>query len=353
MYDDYGVVYETSISEFIIPMLIIDGGLLLLFIVYLIGLAKVFKKANRSGIAAIIPIYNYVVMLEIINKPVWHIVLFLVPIVNLVVYCKMLYGIAKSFRKTTAFSILTVLFPFIFIPIIGFSDSEYIGINKEAMSGISYASDKPIIKNEEIEATEPRAVTESKPLDISIGGGVYQKEYKESLLDVPEENKKVDMLAAFRVDTNQNIPVMEPEKTGADLLRNVEFIEAEEIHPSNFNMPVQVSEPTVITTGEVYDNILDINQNAAEDVDIMAIEPIPTIIEPVIEQTIPTPTDINSDIISNDSTNLNSMESSNVTNSVVDSLPANMDNSDYTKCPQCGAVVKKGASKCFMCGKEL
>ena len=55
-------------------------------IVLLVAAAwKVFTKAGKPGWAALIPIYNIVVMLQMTGRPVWWILLLLVPLVNLVV----------------------------------------------------------------------------------------------------------------------------------------------------------------------------------------------------------------------------------------------------------------------------
>lgn len=348
MYSDYSVTYESNINEFIVPIVVGLIVLLILLVIFLISLAKTFKKANRSGIAAILPIYNFMVMLEIVNKSKWKTILLFIPIVNIVVYFQTFYQLAKSFRKSTLFSILTVFFPFICVPIIAFSDSEYIGINQEAMLGTSYASDKPIIKENEIEATRPDEVKETKPLDISIGGGVYQKEYQESLLDVPEENKKVDILAPFKIDTASSSIVMEEkEKTGVELFKNVEFIETND----DLSSPIQVEEPKPITTNEIYNSssIPNINSSIIPEEDtIISIDPIPTIISPEQES--------NNLLVSNEQVETAIVNNQNITTNMlndVNTSVSNIDDSQYVNCPHCGSVIKKGAPRCFMCGKEI
>ena len=47
------------------------------------SLWKIFTKAGKPGWAAIVPIYNIIVLLEIVNKPLWWIVLFFIPLVTL------------------------------------------------------------------------------------------------------------------------------------------------------------------------------------------------------------------------------------------------------------------------------
>ena len=39
----------------------------------------IFKKAGKAGWAALIPIYNIVVLLEIVGRPVWWLVLLIIP----------------------------------------------------------------------------------------------------------------------------------------------------------------------------------------------------------------------------------------------------------------------------------
>ena len=89
------------------------------------SLWKIFEKAGKPGWAAIIPIYNIIVLLEIVNKPVWWIVLILVPIVNLIVAVLIYVELAKCFGKSAGFGIGMVFLGFIFLPILAFSDAEY------------------------------------------------------------------------------------------------------------------------------------------------------------------------------------------------------------------------------------
>lgn len=91
------------------------------------GLWKVFVKAGKPGWAAIVPIYNLIVMLEIAGKPIWWIVLMLIPFVNFIILIIVMIDLAKSFGKSTGFGIGCALLGFIFIPILGFSDAKYIG----------------------------------------------------------------------------------------------------------------------------------------------------------------------------------------------------------------------------------
>ena len=104
-------------------------GLFVLLVLILVfaGFWKVFVKAGKPGWAAIVPIYNLVVLVEISGKPMWYIVLFFIPCVNLVGAILVGIGVAEKFGKSAAFGVGLGLLSPIFYPILGFSDAQYQG----------------------------------------------------------------------------------------------------------------------------------------------------------------------------------------------------------------------------------
>jgi hypothetical protein len=97
--------------------------LLLAFII--VGFWKTFTKAGKPGWGAIIPIYNVILLLEIAGRPVWWILLLLVPFVDFVVGIIIGIDIAKRFGKSVIFGLGLAFLGFIFFPILGFSDARY------------------------------------------------------------------------------------------------------------------------------------------------------------------------------------------------------------------------------------
>jgi len=91
------------------------------------GVWKVFSKAGKPGWAAIIPIYNIVILLEIAGKPLWWIVLFFIPLANLVVGILISIEVAKAFGKDAGFGLGLAFLGPIFWPILGFGSAEYQG----------------------------------------------------------------------------------------------------------------------------------------------------------------------------------------------------------------------------------
>jgi hypothetical protein len=91
------------------------------------GMWKVFTKAGKPGWACIVPIYNIIVMLEIVGKPLWWVLLMLIPLVNFVVLIIISIDMAKAFGKDVIFGIGLAFFGVIFYPILGFGDAQYLG----------------------------------------------------------------------------------------------------------------------------------------------------------------------------------------------------------------------------------
>jgi hypothetical protein len=94
-------------------------------VITIAGMWKVFEKAGEPGWAAIIPIYNLIVLLKIAGRPVWWIILFIIPLVNFIVAILVGIDVAKRFGKGAGFGIGLALLPFIFYPVLGFGDARY------------------------------------------------------------------------------------------------------------------------------------------------------------------------------------------------------------------------------------
>jgi len=99
-----------------------------LIIIYMVSQWKIYEKAGQPGWAALIPIVNIYFLLKIIGKPTWWmLILFFVPIFNLIFAIWMVNLLAKSFGKGIGCTIGLLLFGFIFYPVLGFGDAKYIG----------------------------------------------------------------------------------------------------------------------------------------------------------------------------------------------------------------------------------
>ncbi len=116
-----------------IPAAAIGAGIGVMVFGLAVGVAliasvwTVFTKAGKPGWAAIVPIYNLVVLLEIVGKPIWWIVLMLIPLVNFVVGAIVSVELARRFGKGAGFGIGLLLLSPIFYPLLAWGDARYEG----------------------------------------------------------------------------------------------------------------------------------------------------------------------------------------------------------------------------------
>lgn len=99
----------------------------LLLVLVFASLWKVFTKAGQPGWASLIPIYNLVVLVRIVGKPLWWVVLLLIPFVNIVAALFVYMALARAFGKSDVYGVGLLLLPFVFFPLLAFSDAQYTG----------------------------------------------------------------------------------------------------------------------------------------------------------------------------------------------------------------------------------
>jgi len=88
---------------------------------------KIYEKAGHPGWAAIIPIYNIYILLKIVGKPTWWLIMFLIPVANVIFLIWMINMLSKSFGKDEGFTIGLILLGIVFYPILGFGEATYLG----------------------------------------------------------------------------------------------------------------------------------------------------------------------------------------------------------------------------------
>lgn len=106
------------------PLVTIVVWALILLVV--VSMWKLYSKAGQPGWASIIPIYNVVVMLEIVRKPTWWVILCFLPFVNIIISFVIAYELAKVFGKDMGYALGLIVLPFIFYPMLGFGSAQYV-----------------------------------------------------------------------------------------------------------------------------------------------------------------------------------------------------------------------------------
>lgn len=83
---------------------------LIVQVIHFAGTWKLYVKAGRKSWEAIVPVYNAIVLLKILKRPIWWIILLFIPIINLLMFPVIWVETVRSFGKyKTTDSVLAVL----------------------------------------------------------------------------------------------------------------------------------------------------------------------------------------------------------------------------------------------------
>jgi len=97
----------------------------IIIVIEIAAMWKVFEKAGQPGWAAIIPIYNVIVLLQIAGKPIWWILLYFIPLVGLIIAIIVIHNISVNFGKGVGFTLGLIFLSPIFFPILAWGDAQY------------------------------------------------------------------------------------------------------------------------------------------------------------------------------------------------------------------------------------
>lgn len=145
--DSTYTVYESSstVDEGALGVLFMLFALvyIAIIVVMIVSLWRLFVKAGKPGWAAIVPIYNMIVMLEIAGRPVWWLLLIMfVPFFGIWVQIVAYIDFVKSYGKSTGYGVFVALLPLIGLPMLAFSKTAYAGPAAEGFTSFVPAPDK-------------------------------------------------------------------------------------------------------------------------------------------------------------------------------------------------------------------
>lgn len=92
----------------------------IIMILVIVSMWKIFTTFNQPGWACLIPFYNIIVLLRIVNwEPVkfWF---FFIPIYNIYLSFMLMKDLAAKYGKETGFAVGLFFLSFIFIPMLAF-----------------------------------------------------------------------------------------------------------------------------------------------------------------------------------------------------------------------------------------
>tara|TARA_X000000950_G_scaffold76801_3_gene96161 strand:- start:1764 stop:3470 length:1707 start_codon:yes stop_codon:yes gene_type:complete len=85
------------------------GFFLVLQLVHFGGTWKLYRAAGESPWKALVPIYNAVILMKIINRPKWWVILLFIPTINVIIFAVLWIETARSFGKNSTKDTFLVL----------------------------------------------------------------------------------------------------------------------------------------------------------------------------------------------------------------------------------------------------
>ncbi|MBR1517501.1 MAG: signal peptidase I [Bacteroidales bacterium] len=106
--------------------MVYDILLLLYFVGVFLGLCLIFRKSGIPFWKALIPVYNIVLWIKICGKDWKWYIYFLIPAINIFTFLLLVVETAKVFRRYNFWEqTFAVIFPWIYLPALGFSKLPY------------------------------------------------------------------------------------------------------------------------------------------------------------------------------------------------------------------------------------
>lgn len=127
--DVVDVAPEPVVDDTFSPIVVVlMSAFVVAVVVFMIAAAwKVFTKAGEPGWFSLIPILNTYTVIKIAGRPGWWLILTFVPVVNVVIMVIVIVDLATAFGKGVGFALGLMLLSPIFIAILGWGSSRYVG----------------------------------------------------------------------------------------------------------------------------------------------------------------------------------------------------------------------------------
>jgi len=116
---------------------------IVIIVLMIVSMWRLFVKAGKPGWAAIVPIYNQIVMLQIAGRPAWWILLTIfIPFFGWWVAIVAIIDFVKSYGKSTGYGVFAIFLPLIAYPMLAFSKTtQYVRPAAEGFEGFVPAPD--------------------------------------------------------------------------------------------------------------------------------------------------------------------------------------------------------------------
>lgn len=353
--------YDTMDPGFASGIFAAFGGMMLfsslIGIFMIVCMWKIFTKAGKEGWKSIIPIYNIIVLLEIVELPIWYIVLYIIPFINIYALFKTYIELAHKFGKSTEFGVLMIFFGIVCFPILAFDSSTYQGGNYSENTNYSNTNMNTNSFNNNLnnysnttnqfngQSVQTNTLNSMNQVNSGVSSFGATNNSNNIFVDntatnqVSQHTNQNQMNDIFEMPTNLNNQQMNNQPVNSVVDTNP-FVEPQSTTGSMNT--ISINEQSIYT-----------NTNTSSTIgtqDYSSVNPVNN----------PTP---NIDLNNNNS--FNSINTQTTMNPTIPSIDNNVNQTRQpftgsvnpevaTKaCPNCGAQVKSDSSFCFMCGKQL
>ena len=90
------------------------------------GTWAIFEKADRSGWATFVPLYNLIVLHQVAGRPGWWVLFYICcPGINTILLIMMYSSLCERFGKGFVYRMGLFFLPFLFFPLLGFGGARY------------------------------------------------------------------------------------------------------------------------------------------------------------------------------------------------------------------------------------
>jgi hypothetical protein len=98
---------------------VVCGAAVACLIFALVCFWRIFSKAGRGGWKSVVPVYNGIVLLRIVGRPLWWLAPLCIPVVGLVPFVVVLMDLGRAFGRSWLQGL--------FFPVLAFGEARYGG----------------------------------------------------------------------------------------------------------------------------------------------------------------------------------------------------------------------------------
>lgn len=210
---------EASQLNSLAKFMLISLSLTLVYsLLVMLGGKNIFKKASKKEITIFYPIFNLFTLLEISEISIFMGVLFFVPVLNVISICFMFYKLGTAFNVSILYKIGLIFLPFIFYPLLAFSNKQYKFKDHEYFKALESAKNDNINLMTQEEINKLNEIQEEEMPEVD---SIFKANVQPMQEVTPYKAVKIDLLGMEKLKNNN----IQSKQNGSDDNDNVEFLD--------------------------------------------------------------------------------------------------------------------------------